>query len=90
MTITELQLTTTTTHRHTKTTTIGPSSQLPHEQLAEGGALPTGGGVATGEPTMGGVMPGQWGVGQSSSGAGVPSQKIALIQYSMYGKSWFS
>ena len=86
MTITELQLTTTTTHHHTKTTTIGPS-QLPHDKQAVGGALLAGGGVASGGPTMGGAMPGQWGVGQSSSGAaGVQSQKKALIQYCMYGK----
>ena len=79
MTITELM--TTTTHLHTKTTTIGPS-QLPCDQQAVGGALPAGGGAASGEPTMGGVMPGQWGIGQSSSGAaGVQSQKKALIQF---------
>ena len=93
MTITEL--TTTTTHLHTKTTTIGPS-QPPHKQLpAVGGALP-GGGVASGQPAMGGAMPGggmastsgQWsgiGEGQRSSGASaLQSQKKALVQYRMY------
>ena len=84
MTITELM--TTTTHLHTKTTTIGPS-QLPGDQQAVGGAFLAGGGVASGEPTMGGVMPGQWGIDQSSSdAAGVQSQKKAIIQYRMYGK----
>ena len=73
-TITEL--TTTTTQYHSKTTTINPSQQ-PHKQLAVGGALPEGGGVA----------PEQWsgaGVSQSSSVAGAPSQKKALIRYRMY------
>ena len=87
MTITEL--TTTTTRLHTKTTTIGPS-QPPHKQLAVGGALPVGGGVASGEPTMGGAMPGQWsgmGVDQSLSGTGVQSQKKALIQYRTCSKN---
>jgi hypothetical protein len=84
LTIKELELTTTTTRLHTKTTTIGPP---PHKQLAVGGAFPGGGGVALGEPTVGGAMPGQWsgmGVGQSSNSAGVQSQKKALIQYRMY------
>ena len=74
MTITEL--TTTTTQYHSKTTTISPSQQ-PHKGLAVGGALPQGGGVA----------PEQWsgtGVRQSSSFAGAPSQRKALIRYCMY------
>ena len=82
-------LTTTTTRLHTKTTTISPS-QPPHKQLAVGGALPVGGGVASGEPTMGGAMPGQWsgmGVDQSLSGTGVQSQKKALIQYRTCSKN---
>ena len=96
--MTIIELTTTTTHLHTETTTIGPS-QPPNKQLpAVGGALP-GGGVASGQPAVGGAMPGGGmaltsgqqsgiGVGQRSTGAGsLQSQKKTLIQYRMYSKT---
>ena len=87
MTITEL--TTTTTHLHTKTTTIGPSQ--PRKQLPTvGGALPREG-VASGQPPMGGPS-GQWSgmpMDQGSSGTSAlyeNQRQKPLIQYRMFNK----